>query len=478
MCSQRVIPFIMAGGSGTRLWPVSRKAFPKQFIPLLGEESLFQQTCKRLQGEILSNPVVIGNVEHRFIMAEQLRQSDVPVDSIVLEPVGRNTAPAAIVASLLALEKDKEALVLLLPSDQFIEDSDIFYKAIVDGVELASKGYIVTFGIEPNTPHTGYGYIKVTKQIGPAFLVERFVEKPSLGLAKTYLEEGNHFWNAGIFLFSAEKMLEYCKKYAPYLYDLCHMSVEKAKKDIDFVWLDKPTYEKCRDISIDYAIMEKAKNIACIPLRTNWTDLGSWTAIADMMDKDEFGNAGKGDVMFHHSKNCLAYNISSSCITVSGMKDTIIVGTNDAVLVVSRENAQRVGDIVKLRKDKGCPTVNFHTRVHRPWGWYECLQKGEGFQVKRLMVKPGQKLSLQSHRFRSEHWVVVEGMLRATVGDKVVDLNVNESIYIPIGERHRLENPTDQPAYLIEVQTGSYLGEDDIIRYEDIYNREKEESSQ
>ena len=474
MKSCKVIPFVLAGGSGTRLWPVSRRAFPKQFVPLLDEDSLFQQTCKRLQQEIFESPIVVGNEEHRFIIADQTRQIGVSPVAIILEPLSRNTAPAALIASLMAFNIDEEALVLLLPSDQFIADDEAFAESVAKGVETARAGNIVTFGVEPDSPHTGYGYIKAVPGDGPVLKVERFVEKPLLGLAKKYLQEGNHYWNAGIFLFTAGNMLKAFRQHAPYLLEPCSTALRKAREDLGFLRLDKAAYKLCRDISIDYAIMEKVRNIYCVPLRTRWTDLGSWTAMADALEKDELGNSGKGNVMFHNSRNCMAYSTDSTCISVNGLENTLVVATPDAILVTSREDAQRVGDIVKTRRSKGCPTVELHKRVYRPWGWYECLQKGKGFQVKRLMVKPGEKLSLQSHRFRSEHWVVVQGSLRATVDDKVIDLKVNESVYIPVGTRHRLENPTDKPAYLIEVQTGSYLGEDDIIRYEDVYNREAE----
>lgn len=476
MKSCKIIPFVLAGGSGTRLWPVSRRAYPKQFIPLLDEESLFQQTCKRLHQEIFEPPVVIGNEEHRFIIADQTRQIGVSPLSIILEPVGRNTAPAALIASLVALNIDEAALILLMPSDQYIADDEVLAESVAIGVDATQKGNIVTFGVKPDFPHTGYGYIKAVLGDGPVLKVDCFVEKPSLSLARKYLQEGNYYWNAGIFLFAAKDMLEAFNQHASYLLEPCSAALRNGREELGFLRLDKAAYEHCRDISIDYAIMEKARNIVCVPMHTWWTDLGSWSAIADVMEKDEFGNSGKGDVIFYNSRNCMAYSTDSTCISVNGLEDTLVVATPDAILVTSRKDAQRVGDIVKIRRSKGCPTVELHKRVHRPWGWYECLQKGNGFQVKRLMVKPGEKLSLQSHRFRAEHWVVVQGSLRATVGDKVIDLKVNESVYIPVGTRHRLENPTDKPAYLIEVQTGSYLGEDDIIRYEDVYNREAEES--
>jgi mannose-1-phosphate guanylyltransferase/mannose-6-phosphate isomerase len=473
MHTGKIQPVILSGGSGTRLWPLSRKAYPKQFTDLFGGHSLFQQTSLRLDDPAFAAPCVLANHEHRFIVAEQLQQLGITPASIVLEPVGRNTAPAALIASLQANCEDEEALLLLLPSDQVIADRAEFTASILKGVETASRGQIITFGVTPKTAHTGYGYIETVQDAvsSSVYDVARFVEKPDAKTARNYLQAGNYFWNAGIFLFSAASMIAAFEKYAPDMVALCRQALDKAGDDLDFLRLDEASYARCESISLDYAIMERADNISCVPLDTEWSDLGSWTAIADHMEHDDNSNSAQGDVMFMETRNCYGHSMDGASLVINGLEDIIVVATKDAVLVTSKAAAEEVKKVVDKRKEENCNTLTYHTRVYRPWGWYEGLEQGERFQVKCLMVKPGAKLSLQSHHHRAEHWVVVSGTARVTIGDDTSLLTENESTYIPIGTTHRLENPGRIPALLIEVQSGSYLGEDDIVRYDDVYNR-------
>ncbi|NOX73038.1 MAG: mannose-1-phosphate guanylyltransferase/mannose-6-phosphate isomerase [Alphaproteobacteria bacterium] len=466
-----VQPVILSGGSGTRLWPVSRRAYPKQFIPLIGEESLFQQTLRRLDHPLFCNPSVLGNHEHRFIIAEQMRGLDITPEAIVLEPAARNTAPVALIASLMAVRKGDNALVLLLPSDHVIGDNEGFVASVLKGIEAAKKGKIITFGVRPDSPDTGYGYIEARDGAGDVLDVARFVEKPTSKKAESYLQAGNYFWNAGMFLFSAVSMIKAFERQQPAMLDICRQALGEADNDLDFVRLDAAAYVQCEDISLDYAIMEEADNVGCVPLTTSWSDLGSWTAVAEQASENKNGNAAHGDVMFYNSHGCYGHSTDGADLTFNGLDDVIAVVTKDAVLVSSKSGAQDIKKIVQKKRAKSCNTVNYHTRVHRPWGWYEGLEQGERFQVKCLMVKPGAQLSLQSHHHRAEHWVVVSGTARVTVGDEVALLTENESTFIPIGATHRLENPGQIPALLIEVQSGSYLGEDDIVRYDDRYGR-------
>ena len=471
MSSEIIIPVILSGGSGTRLWPLSRKAYPKQFIDLTGGKSLFQQTYERVSTDDFTAPIILANQDHRFIVAEQVRQIGREPTAIVLEPVGRNTAPAALIATLMAVRTAGDALVLLLPSDQQIADREGFLRAVRTSAEAASRGRFITFGVRPMEPHTGYGYIEVEADEGDVMPVRRFVEKPTGEKAEHYLEAGNYYWNAGIFLFSAKEMIEAFERYMPSLLDPCRQALKNAREDLDFLRLDKKAYACCEDISIDYAIMEKADNISCVLLESDWTDLGSWSSLAELYPKDANGNASCGDVLFSSSKGCFAYSADDALIVVNGLSDVVVAVTRDVVLVTSKSEAKSVGDIAKALKVRYHSSTMHHVRVYRPWGWFESLITGERHQVKRIMVKPGAKLSLQSHRHRAEHWVVVQGTVRVTVGTETRLMSVNQSVYTPVGVKHRLENPGEEPALLIEVQTGEYLGEDDIIRYEDIYNR-------
>lgn len=466
-------PFILSGGSGTRLWPLSRKAYPKQFLALTGgDKSLFQMSCERFAAAEFAPPVILGGDEHRFIIAEQLRELGIKPASIVLEPMGRNTAPAAAIAALIAAEQDENALLLLAPSDHVIADAETFRQTVMRGVPAAQGGALITFGVKPDAPHTGYGYIEAEGD-GAALAVKRFVEKPNQADAEAYVASGHFYWNAGIFLMSARALLKAFETQAPDILDGCRRALNRAQVDLDFLRLDAHAYAAVPDISIDYAIMEKAANVACVPLDAQWSDLGAWPALWDILNKDADGNAAQGDVIFHDARRSYAYS-ENACLSVIGLEDVLVVATRDAILVASKAHAQSVKAVVEKLRADGRPEVEFHKRVYRPWGWFEGLDKGERFQVKRIMVNPGAQLSLQSHFHRAEHWIVVQGTLEVTIDNQVQLLNENQSTYIPLGARHRLANPGKIAAFLIEVQSGSYLGEDDIVRYEDVYGRAAE----
>jgi mannose-1-phosphate guanylyltransferase/mannose-6-phosphate isomerase len=466
-------PFILSGGSGTRLWPLSRKAYPKQFLALTGgDKSLFQMSCERFASPAFAAPTILGGNEHRFIIAEQMREIGITPASIVLEPFGRNTAPAAAIAALVAAEKSDDALLLLAPSDHIIADPVAFRQTVMQGVAAARAGSLITFGVKPTGPHTGYGYIEAEGE-GSALPVRRFVEKPDQETAAAYVASGNFYWNAGIFLMSAGALIQAFETHAPEILEGCRRALLRSQVDLDFLRLDGQVYGSVPDISIDYAIMEKAQNVVCVPLSGQWSDLGAWPAVWEAIEKDGEDNAAHGDVIFHDSKRSYAYS-EDACVAVVGLEDVLVVATKDAILVASKEHAQSVKNVVDKLKETDRPEVIFHKRVYRPWGWFEGLDRGDRFQVKRIMVKPGAQLSLQSHYHRAEHWIVVEGTLEVTIENQVKLLNENQSTYIPLGARHRLVNPGKIPAYLIEVQSGAYLGEDDIVRYEDIYGRAAE----
>lgn len=467
-----ILPFILCGGTGTRLWPLSREAFPKQFHRICGSETLLQQTCRRLSGELFGTPRVLSNQKHRFLIAEQLSQAAAAEVKIVLEPIGRNTAPAACIAALIAVANHPDSLALLAPADHVIPDADEFVRAVATGSEAAMRGALVTFGIKPDCPHTGYGYIEVEESNSSDLPVRRFIEKPSLEAAQTYLDNGNCYWNGGIFLFRASTMLELMDRHAPDILRACRLAFDNADEDLDFLRLDA-TYGEAPAISLDYAIAEKADNLRCVPLNTAWSDVGSWSAVWDVMDKDAAGNVvqGEGEVLLKDTRSSYAYS-ERGCVALVGLEDVVVVSTADAVLVTSKAGAEAVKDIVAQLKEDGRAAALFHNKVYRPWGWYETLNQGERYQVKCIMVKPGGKLSLQSHYHRSEHWVVVKGTLEVVKGDEVELLSENQSTYIPIGRQHRLSNPGKIPAFLIEVQSGAYLNEDDIVRFEDVYGRD------
>jgi mannose-1-phosphate guanylyltransferase/mannose-6-phosphate isomerase len=471
---QEIFPFILCGGAGTRLWPLSREAFPKQFHRLTGPLSLFQQTCRRLRGNLFGELSVLSNYHHRFLIQEQLQEIGLISANIILEPEGRNTAPAACVAALLAGRADPDSLVLLAPSDHAFGDDSSFAESVSHGMSAARQGSLVTFGVQPDCPHTGYGYIETNGREGTnlALTVKRFVEKPSHEVAQTYIDSGHFFWNAGIFLFKAATLLEQFQTYAPEILSACRQALNEATKDLGFRQLSK-SYEHASSISLDYAIMEKAHNIVCVPLATSWSDVGSWSELWSFLAKDAGGNVakGEGNIILENAKGNYVYS-DHACVALIGVENLVVVAMSDAVLVASKESAESIKSLVDHLKSNGQDIAIQHNRVYRPWGWYQGLNRGDRYQVKCIMVKPGGTLSLQSHHHRSEHWVVVKGTLEVTKGAEISLLSENQSTYIAIGEKHRLANPGKIPAFLIEVQSGPYLDEDDITRFEDVYHRD------
>lgn len=469
-----VTPVLLAGGSGTRLWPVSRKSFPKQFAPLLGERSLFQQSALRLAGPGYGAPMVLTGADFRFIVAEQLDQIGVTAGAIVIEPAGRNTAPATLAAALMAAKDDPARLLLVAPSDHVIPDAEAFRAAVQAGAEAARAGRIVTFGITPDRPETGYGYLEVAPGEGAVRDLRRFVEKPDAERAREMLASGDYLWNAGIFLFAAETMIAAFKAHAPEYLEPVGAAVEGATPDLGFLRLAPAPWGGVADQSIDYAVMEKAANLSVVAYGAGWSDLGGWDAVWR-----EAGGEGapRGAVTDGHSTaidcdNVLLRSESEDMKVVGiGLRDVMVVATGDAVLVADMDRAQDVRKAVSALKSQGAKQAEAFPRDHRPWGWFETLALDDRFQVKRIVVKPGAALSLQSHVHRSEHWIVVSGTARVTVDDRVTLVTENQSIYVPLGAIHRMENPGRVPMVLIEVQTGAYLGEDDIIRYEDVYAR-------
>jgi mannose-1-phosphate guanylyltransferase/mannose-6-phosphate isomerase len=462
-------PVILSGGSGTRLWPLSRELYPKQLLCLVGEGTLLQQAVARLDGlEDVSAPVFVCNEEHRFLVAEQLREMNVTPADIVLEPVGRNTAPALTLAALGATAGGEDPLLLVMPADHVIRDIAAFHKAVRQASKLAEQGRLVTFGIVPQSAETGYGYIRRRQ----GHEVAAFVEKPDAKTAAGYLQSGEYLWNSGMFLLRASVWLDELRQQQPKILDACEVALRGSRRDGDFRRIAKDAFVLCPNDSIDYAVMEKTRRAAVVPLDAGWSDIGAWSALWQVCSQDASGNVVQGDVVAHDTRNALLI-AQHRLLGAVGVEDVIVVETPDAVLVAHKDRAQDVKEIVaRLRHSKRTEHLT-HRRVHRPWGSYEGVDSGERFQVKRLVVKPGASLSLQMHHHRAEHWVVVKGTARVTRGDEVLLLSENQSTYIPIGTRHRLENPGTTPLEIIEVQSGSYLGEDDIVRFDDHYNRHK-----
>ncbi|NTW57085.1 MAG: mannose-1-phosphate guanylyltransferase/mannose-6-phosphate isomerase [Chlorobiaceae bacterium] len=469
-----IIPVILSGGSGTRLWPLSRSLYPKQLLPLAGERTMLQDTVLRVENLEGRGPVYcICNESHRFLVAEQLREIHADTAGIILEPVGRNTAPAAAVAAMLVASKHPGALMLLLPADHVVGDRDAFTLAISAGVEAAREGRLVTFGIVPLSPETGYGYVRVSagaKDACGVFPVSRFVEKPDRETASHYLESGDYYWNSGIFLFSPGAYLDELSRLNPAILSACRDALAGAKEDLDFLRLDTAAFESCPSDSIDYAVMEKTIRAALVPLDAGWNDIGAWSALRDVQQWDEEGNVKKGDVLTYDVRDSYIH-ATHRLVAAVGLEGHVVVETADAVLVASKDRVQHVKMIVDELKKMGREEVVTHRRVYRPWGFYETVDFSERFKVKRINVKPGAALSLQKHLHRAEHWVVVKGTAHVTVAQRQIVLSEDQSTYIPIGTFHRLENRSDVPLELIEVQSGSYLGEDDIIREEDQYGR-------
>ena len=483
MSELTVLPVIMAGGSGTRLWPLSRALNPKQFLPLVDDNTLLQSTIARMDGLDKHNihcadPIVICNEEHRFIVAEQFRQIKQNTEAIILEPVGRNTAPAIALAALHATENNNDPILLVLAADHLISELDSFQEAISQATMFASEGELVTFGIQADKPETGYGYIKQGECCSVSFsgneakgyVIDRFVEKPNEDLAKQYVESKEYLWNSGMFVFKASRYLEEIRKHRPDILDACKTSIAGAKNDLEFTRLDAQAFAACPDDSVDYAVMEKTERAIVVPMSAGWSDLGSWSSLWDVQDKDENGNVTHGDVLTHKSEDCYAYS-ESRLISLLGTKNLVVVETKDAILVADKNEVQEVKSIVSQLKSEERDEWKLAREVYRPWGKYDSVDNGVRHQVKRITVNPGAKLSVQMHYHRAEHWIVVSGTAKVTIGEETVIVSENESTYIPVGVIHSLENPGSIPLELIEVQSGSYLGEDDIVRFEDKYGR-------
>ena len=501
-----IVPVILSGGSGTRLWPLSRELYPKQLLPLMGPHTMLQETVMRLSGvKRLAAPLVVCNENHRFMVAEQLRSTEHSPSAILLEPVGRNTAPAVAVAAIQAMEDGLDPLLLVLPADHVIGDAAALCEVVESGVAWAESGKLITFGIVPRGPETGYGYIRAGRPLDrnagrgtrdaeckvtrsdpqndvlvprssslvpeTAFAVSEFVEKPDLATARSYVNSGEYYWNSGMFMFRASRFLEELERFAPEMLAACRKALEGAGRDLDFVRLDAEAFAACPGDSIDYAVMEKTSDAIVLPLDAGWSDIGSWSALWEAGGKDSEGNAIFGDVLTSDVNNCYLY-AGSRMVAAVGLEDHVVVETADAVLVAPKDRVQDVKRIVEQLKAQGRGEALLHRRVNRPWGSYECIDSSERFQVKRITVHPGASLSLQMHHHRAEHWVIVKGTARVTRGEETFTLSENESTYIPLGVNHRLENPGKIPLEIIEVQSGSYLGEDDIVRFEDNYGRD------
>ena len=461
-------PVLLSGGSGTRLWPLSREAYPKQFLALAGDDTMLQATWQRVAGLADAAPIVVAGEDHRFLVAEQLRQIGAPTPAILLEPIGRNTAPAIAAAALQALRDGEDPLLLVLPSDHVVRDADAFRAAVRAAMPAAEQGALVTFGIMPDAPETGFGYIEAERGEGVQRVL-RFVEKPDAVTAQTYLDAGGYYWNSGMFLLRASRYLEELRKFRADIVGGAQAAFDAAQRDGDFIRLDRAAFAACPADSIDYAVMEKTDAAMVLPVDIGWNAVGSWSALWEVSEQDGDGNAHHGDVISIDSRNSYAY--ARRMVALVGVDDLVVVETDDAVLVARKDRVQQVKDVVARLKAEQRTQAALHREVHRPWGSYDSIDMAEGFQVKRIKVKPGARLSLQSHTRRAEHWIVVRGTARVTRDNDVFELFANQSTYIPIGAKHRLENPGTEMLELIEVQSGDYLGEDDIVRYEDVYGR-------
>jgi len=466
-----MIPVVMSGGSGTRLWPLSRKHKPKQFLALFGENTMFQNTLNRLDGLAeMQPPIVVCNNDHRFMVAEQTQEMGIKSPTILLEPFGRNTAPALAIAALQAMLKGEDPILLVLAADHVIEDISSFHHAINIAQKHAEQGLLATFGIVPTSPNTGYGYIRADEK-NKASKVKAFVEKPDLETATSYLASGDYYWNSGMFMFKASTLIAELEKFSPEILSSCREALSNGQSDLDFIRLNKEAFESCPSDSIDYAVMEQTDKAVVVPLDAGWSDVGSWASLWECAEQDVENNVLQGDVMIDDVKNSYVRS-DHRLVSVLGLDDVVVVETADAVMVASKDSAQNVKSIVSKLTDSKRSEAENHRLCYRPWGYYDCIDVGARFQVKHITVNPGASLSLQLHYHRAEHWVVVTGSAEVTCDDKVILLSENESTYIPLGKKHRLYNPGRVPLEIIEVQSGSYLGEDDIVRFDDKYQRD------
>ncbi len=473
-----IIPVILSGGSGTRLWPLSREAYPKQFLPLVDRHTMLQNTALRIVGSTdVTAPLVVCNQEHRFMVAEQLRAVGIQPAAVILEPVGRNTAPAVAVAALHAQREGADPTLLILPADHVIADVEGFRAAVRQVAPHAEAGRLITFGIVPTAPETGYGYIKAGAPLDESGVcaVERFVEKPDTATAQRYLDSGAHYWNSGMFMFRASAFLAELERFAPAMLAACQQALTAGRADTDFLWLDRKAFAACPQDSIDYAVMEKTEQAVVMPLTVGWNDVGSWSALWEVGERDADGNITRGDVINVDSRDTYV-DATTRLVATVGVDDLVVVETADAVLVARKGRVQEVKAVVDQLKANQRPEGRNHRKVYRPWGCYDSIDFDRRFQVKRIMIRPGACISSQMHHHRAEHWVVVSGTARVQRGDEEFLLTENQSTYIPVGVQHRLTNPGKIPLEIIEVQSGSYLGEDDIIRFEDVYGRGNSET--